>query len=170
MNIATLNASSQISTLPSQLKNHRYWRKTKYRCGIKGSHVCLIYMFEYLMNFPCRPVFLPTLFCTPIGREFIYCLFPFLFILRNYVALLSSLCQSKLRHLHKITPEHKFNLETLPYLKTAVNRCYCSTFRVHLYFVLRCCQHSFTLRTFWSRKRPPTNRCLCIPTSLPSPD
>jgi len=48
-------------------------------------------MFVYLMNFPCRPVVLATLFRSPMAREFIYSLFPFLFILRNYVALLFSL-------------------------------------------------------------------------------
>jgi len=50
-----------------------------------------MFMLVYLVNFPCRPVFLATLFCSIPTRECVYSLFPFLFILRNYVALLFSL-------------------------------------------------------------------------------
>jgi len=48
-------------------------------------------MLICLVHFPCRMVFLVTLFSSTFAHEFIYSLFPFLFILRNYVALLFSL-------------------------------------------------------------------------------
>jgi len=62
-------------------------------------------MLAYLVNFPCRPVCLATLFYSPCAREYIYSLFPFSFILRTYVALLFSLLIEAMQ-LTKIKPEH----------------------------------------------------------------
>jgi hypothetical protein len=77
----------KISTLPPHLKTVRAGEKLNIDLESTAQQICLIYMFVYLMNFPFRPAVLATLFCSPSAREFIYFLFPFLFILRNYVAL-----------------------------------------------------------------------------------
>ena len=115
------------------------------------------------MNFPCRPVFLATLFCPSFAREFIYSLFPFLFILRNYVALLFSL-------LIEATPLTKKN-------KTRTQLNLISTFAIFKDCIEPILSHYFQtsssfctalLATFIHATLAPTIRLNCVPTSLPS--
>jgi len=77
----------KISTLPPHLKTVRAGEKLNIDLESTAEQNFLMYMFVYFMNFPFRTAVLATLFCSPSARDFTYSLFPFLFILRNYVTL-----------------------------------------------------------------------------------